>query len=330
MEDNFINDYWLKNPLVVKRFLENQSTYKQLCFEVEIYIKNLLDKNKIKYAFLTARDKTLNSFIEKIERKKYNDPFKEIDDFAGVRVVALYKDEIPTIEKLIENEFKIIKKIDRNNDLEIDHFGYEAIHYVLKLGSKCKGVRYDSLKKLKCEVQVRTILQDAWANVAHHLTYKREKDIPKILQRKLNRLVGLFETADEQFYVIKNEREQYLAEIESNPNKILNEEINLDSLKEYLILKFPNLKISEHHIQHTLDTKSFSKYKIIKEIDTILNNSTKAIEEYQKKIGNPLMASYSSTLLNVGIATQNKDYFENHPLGYGEIAKEIIIEHKKW
>ena len=69
MEDNRINEYWLTSPLIVKKFLENQSIYKQLCFEVEFYIKNLLDKNKIKYASISSRDKSLNSFIEKIERK---------------------------------------------------------------------------------------------------------------------------------------------------------------------------------------------------------------------------------------------------------------------
>jgi ppGpp synthetase/RelA/SpoT-type nucleotidyltranferase len=59
--------------------------------------------------------------------------------------------------------------------------------------------RYDDLKKLVCEIQVRTVLQDAWAIIDHHLSYKQESDVPKILRRKLNSLAGLVETAHDQF-----------------------------------------------------------------------------------------------------------------------------------
>ena len=332
MKDNFIKKYWQENPFVIKEFTENLSMYKQLCFEIEFYVRNLLDKNKIRYASVTSRAKTLNSFIEKTERKKYKNLFEEITDFAGVRIVALYKDEISSIEKLIEKEFEIIEKIDRSNDLEADYFGYEAIHYVLKLGENCKGVRYDNLKKINCEVQVRTILQDAWAIVAHHITYKKEKDIPQALMRKLNRLVGLFETADEQFVSIKNERKKYIDSIELNPSKVLEEEINLDSLTEYLKYKFPELRIGDYDLERIPAAKSFNKYKKIKELDNIINNSEKAINEYKKQMNDPYFAECSTKLLNVALAIHNREYFENsgYSTGFGEIATKIVEEFKKW
>jgi hypothetical protein len=106
--------------------------------------------------------------------------------------------------------------------------------------------RYDDLKKLVCEIQVRTVLQDAWAIIDHHLSYKQESDVPKILRRKLNSLAGLVETAHDQFDQVRNEREDYRKRVKTDltgDDAFLNQEANLDNLIEFLTSRFPNSPI---------------------------------------------------------------------------------------
>jgi ppGpp synthetase/RelA/SpoT-type nucleotidyltranferase len=81
-------------------------------------------------------------------------------------------------------------------------------------------------------MQVRTVVQDAWAIIQHHLVYKRESQVPSHLQRKLNSMAGLLETADDQFESIRREREAYIAEVRESlakPALFLENELNLDS-----------------------------------------------------------------------------------------------------
>lgn len=98
-------------------------------------------------------------------------------------------------------------------------------------------------KKLACEIQLRTVVQDAWAIIQHHMVYKRESQVPTQLQRRLNSLAGLFETVDDQFESIRTERDAYLVSVRDSiqtPAAFLGNELNLDSFKEYLRWAFPN------------------------------------------------------------------------------------------
>ena len=62
--------------------------------------------------------------------------------------------------------------------LKTSEFGYMDDHYIVRLPKECKGPRYNDIKPLKCEIQVRTISMDAWDAVSHHLDYKQKIDIP--------------------------------------------------------------------------------------------------------------------------------------------------------
>lgn len=81
------------------------------------------------------------------------------------------------------------------------------------------------------------------AIIDHHLSYKQEADVPTELRRKLNALSGLFSTADDQFDAIRHERAAYVTELRKLTRaQFLAQELNLDTLKEYLRWKFPRLR----------------------------------------------------------------------------------------
>ena len=238
-----LHNIWLRNPSLVNEFISLQPDYKELCREVSYILKQRLKANDIKVSSITYRVKTLNSFLEKLSRKAYSDPLKEITDLAGVRVVSLYRDDINYIEKIIEDNFYVLEKVDKFREKSVDEFGYGAIHYIVRLNPNISTIICQALRDLPCEIQIRTILQDAWALVAHHIVYKKEESIPNHLKRKLNSLAALFERADEDFQHIRNERDKYIKEIKYSPNKhyeFVNSEINLDTFNEFLKWKYPD------------------------------------------------------------------------------------------
>src|SRR5215204_6936261 len=104
---------WKENTESIKRFIDRQPDYEKLCAEVAYILNRELGKEEIEFSTITYRAKTLDSFLEKIQRKTYGDPFAEITDFAGVRVVCLYIDDLPRLERVIGEQFEIVEKIDK-------------------------------------------------------------------------------------------------------------------------------------------------------------------------------------------------------------------------
>jgi putative GTP pyrophosphokinase len=236
--------FWLENPEMIRRFIGQRPVYEKLCGEVAYILERALNAARVEFSTITSRAKTLGSFLGKIQRKTYRDPIAEITDLAGVRVVCLYVDDLARLEQTIAEHFEIVEKVDKLAGRPDDQFGYGAIHFVVKLGEGSSGARYDDLKNLVCEIQIRTVLQDAWAIIDHHLVYKNESNIPSVLRSKLNRLAGNFAAADEEFRRIRAERRQYLTAIEESKAtaaQFLDNELNLDSFVRYAQWKFPHL-----------------------------------------------------------------------------------------
>jgi ppGpp synthetase/RelA/SpoT-type nucleotidyltranferase len=283
VSDQNLDEVWEKHPNYIRRFYDNFEDNKKLCKEVEYILSAEITKKKIEIAQVTSRAKTLESFCEKLTRKAYNNPFDEITDFSGVRVVYLYSNDKVQIENIIEKEFDVVEKVDKVL-VDDNVFGYGALHYLVKIKNTHAGARYDDLKNKVCEIQVRTILQDAWAVIAHHLSYKQESDVPKKLRRKLNALSGLFETADDQFQNIRDSRESYQKNSQksiSSGKDLPKEETDLDKFGVFLKSKFPARNISDGASELLNDLKEYG-YKSLFDIDKLLNNTLEAAEACEK------------------------------------------------
>lgn len=279
------DDPWRTDTELVKQFVERRPDYQQLCNEIQYTLKKRLKGRVIEVSTVTGRAKTLNSFLEKIQRKTYNLPLEEVTDFAGVRVVCLYLEDLPKIEEIIRKEFGVCNSVDKSREKEIDQFGYGAVHFIVCLGQKSSGARYDDLRHLVCEIQVRTVMQDAWSIIQHHLVYKHESEVPQQLQRRLNSLAGLLETADDQFQRLRQERDAYIVSMKesiSERDVFLNNDVNLDSVKEYLKWKFPDRPLDKFdgQLPMILSAVDRKKHSTLRDIDTEIN----ATEEIRQKI----------------------------------------------
>lgn len=289
LDEDELGKIWVEKPDIIRVFIENRPQFEQLCDEVSYILKKRMNDSGIEYSAVTSRAKTLKSFAEKLSRKQYDNPLQDVTDLAGVRLVYLYRSDRPAIEKIIESEFEIVEKIDKVEEQETDRFGYGALHYLVHLGRLSSGARYDDLKELICEIQVRTVLQDAWAIIDHHLVYKQESDVPRILRRKLNSLSGLFETADDQFDSVRIARETYKETVKNKFNskgEFIDQELNLDTLSELLKVRFPGKPLAEinDHVSLALGWAKEYGYDSLAGIDELINRTTKARDMMNEKV----------------------------------------------
>lgn len=286
--DSPLNKIWKERPDIIRLYYDALPNYERLCGEVKYILEKEVKNAGIEIGHLNSRAKALGSFCEKIERKSYKNPFNEITDLAGVRLVFLYSSDKKRLEKIVEENFEIHDKVDKISDQGVEKFGYGALHYVVSLKEQHAGARYDDIRNVLCEIQIRTILQDAWAIVAHHLSYKHEDDIPNELKRKLHALSGLFETADDQFERINYARTEYQNKIKvsisANSSFLLEEDINLDNLIAYMSWKFPNRDTSHKEAAaDLLDELNKFGYRKLKNIDDAVNRAIDAVLASEKK-----------------------------------------------
>jgi len=134
-------------------------------------------------------------------------------------VITYLDSDVDKVEKLVRKEFEIDEKnsIDKRI-LQSNEFGYRSLHIVASIdSSRLKLTEYQRYKGLKFEIQIRSILQHAWAEIEHDLGYKGKSSIPESHVRSFNRLSALLESADIEFDRLKKE----LAEYEKDVTKLI-------------------------------------------------------------------------------------------------------------
>ncbi|MGJ1325129.1 GTP pyrophosphokinase [Sphingobacterium faecium] len=256
----------MTNETITEKLTGLMPKYDSLGKSIVQAISLLLDKHNIKYVSIYYRVKSLNSFIDKIERKSYEKPLDEIEDICGVRVICYYQSDIPKIADIITSEFQIHTSEDKEDKLNADQFGYRSLHFIASIKKSWTNVpNYRELDGLKVEIQVRTILMHAWAEIEHNLAYKSEHHTPEQFKRKLYRISAKLEEADEQFEELKREskahQEELLKSAQNKTLKFTNEtEINIDSLQAFLDFYFPKRKKSIENTASLLD--DILKYNI--------------------------------------------------------------------
>lgn len=195
---------------------------------------------RVDVAQVEARLKSIDSFVGKLRRKAgaYPNPLTDMPDILGLRVITYYEEDIDDVGEILKSEFDVIDtessaKIDL---LDPDRFGYLSVHYVVRFGENRRDLpEWRSFANRKAEIQVRTVLQHAWAAIDHKLQYKRESEIPKALRRGLFRLSALLEVGDKEFSRLRNQALEIRADYEQSIRAgSLQLELVADSLQTYL------------------------------------------------------------------------------------------------
>lgn len=220
---------------VRKRYKGLIPEYNRLAINLKQAIEQFLSKNSIKYLVVDFRIKDTENLIEKAIRKKYSNPLTQCEDLCGLRVICYYKSDISIICKIIETEFDIIESQDQEELLEKDKFGYRSNHYIVRIKEEwLKAPNYRGLEELKAEIQVRTILMHAWAEIQHELAYKSKIQVPDEFQRNLFRISASLEGADKEFDELKTKMYNYRIQLIEKAHKeggLKDIPLNLDNLQ---------------------------------------------------------------------------------------------------
>lgn len=273
-----------------KKFDELKNLYTRLGQNIVDAIKSFLQENEIPYLEVYYRVKEYSSFSEKIERKNYTNPFEEIEDICGVRIICYYLKDIERIQKIIKKEFNIKESVDKSESLGLKEFAYRSFHNIVTIKPNwCETPNYRGLNNLKTEIQTRTILMHAWAEIEHKLNYKSDAQVPKEFQRKLFRLSAKFEEADEQFEELKSGILKYRKEINSktkNSKKFdLTQDLNIESFKAFLKFHFAKHEIELSRVNQLFEDL-INLAISFKEIEPIIELLIPHSEDISKDLNN--------------------------------------------
>ena len=190
----------LHSQLILEEYRERLPQMEQLKEEVLRMLREAVDRNGLVVTAIEARVKTEESLAGKLALKgqKYA-CLDDITDIIGARIITFYTDDVDRIAAMAEQLFDIdwTNSVDKRKLHQLDSFGYNSLHYICRLN----GVNF--------ELQLRTTLQHAWASINHDTGYKSGVEIPREYIRRINRLAGLLELADDEFSRIRMEINDY-------------------------------------------------------------------------------------------------------------------------
>lgn len=218
-------------------YRENAATYQRLSDVINTTLVNLLKSKKIDNLAISTRVKTLESVIEKIERKEYTS-VSELTDIVGARIITYIESDIPKVCEILKEAFLVHtnKSVDKSEELRSDQIGYRSVHFICELGEQRIALpELIEFKNLQFEVQIRTVLQHAWAEIEHDRSYKFAGVLPAAIQRRLNLAAGTLEIIDREFSALAAEVDAYDKEIRlvAKAGGIAQAEITSASLSEY-------------------------------------------------------------------------------------------------
>src|SRR5712691_7698356 len=142
-------------------FHSREKTYAALRDEAYFILQQALLREASKLS-IPMRVKELSSFLDKAKRKDTKEPFTDIHDIVGLRVICLFLSDIPRIGEVIRESFAVLSEDDKIEGAEISSFGYMSFHFNAQMKTEYRGPRYDHIAGMPFEIQVRTILMDAW------------------------------------------------------------------------------------------------------------------------------------------------------------------------
>lgn len=185
----------------VEKYAARRPALVEACDRYLRLVRGLLDDAGINYLSVTARTKTVESFAGKAtrtagDRAPFGDPLSEITDQIGLRVITYLRDDVATVATLLGEELRLLEDRDWGAETAREgRWGYASRHLLVGIEGE----------QQPASIQIRTVLQHAWAEFEHDIRYKGS--IPAAhgpdLDRRFTLAAGLLELADGEFSAIR-------------------------------------------------------------------------------------------------------------------------------
>jgi putative GTP pyrophosphokinase len=171
---------------------------------------------------VSGRIKNFKSYFSKYLRLLKNETeTPKIMDLLGIRIICPFIEDLSAAEKLIKSRFNVIET-ERKGHYTFKEFGYESTHLLITIPQQIID-KYGNPGTEIAEIQIRTILQDAWAEVEHELVYKAEfSPFDEPMRRKLAAVNASLSLADIIFQEIRSYQRKYSMELEKRRQSFYN------------------------------------------------------------------------------------------------------------
>lgn len=212
-------------------------------------VTSSLDDAGINYLTVTGRTKSVESFAGKAARTVdgrllYPDPLEQITDQIGLRVITYVRDDVDAVAQLLAGEFTVLDDRDMGQETaEQGRWGYVSRHLVFAVdASRTLTPEQEALRTFTASVQLRTVLQHAWAEFEHDIRYKGT--IPEAYAPDLNRrfalAAGLLELADNEFSAIRDRLQAALPEQPDDEPDASDPRLSAQDLAKFLAGAYPD------------------------------------------------------------------------------------------
>jgi ppGpp synthetase/RelA/SpoT-type nucleotidyltranferase len=159
---------------------------------------------------IQARAKDPNSLLRKLRRRAYEDPASDVTDQIAVRVVTYFLDQVDPIAERLAEAFDVDRgrSVDKRTDLGVREFGYRSVHLIVQ--ARLTGVEGTAAAPLRdhwFEIQVRSLLEHAWAEIEHDVIYKSGVEYSEEVVREFHRAAAQLEAIDKKFLELRGEKD---------------------------------------------------------------------------------------------------------------------------
>ena len=221
----------------IEKYAKQEPAYRIYAKALKRVLEDACDRS-VPEAMVQARAKTLGSFAEKCVRKwekykKFKNPLDGFTDLCGARVIVHTLGQVKAVRKFIDDNFTVVECDDKGSALGNDKFGYRDVHYLVQLKMNRAGEigftrdEQKTIGKRIAELQIRTVVQHAWADILHDRLYKAPLKLSSEAKRMGSLLAAIMEDGDRSFDMLAHEldgmaanytayatRDDVLAEIE--------------------------------------------------------------------------------------------------------------------
>jgi len=200
-------------PAVVREYSDRYEALTEAGAAFVALVTSILDDAGINYLSITGRTKSVASFAAKAARRQdgellHPDPLRDITDQLGVRVITYVLSDVAVVADLMADQ--VVVRDDRDLGRETasqGRFGYASRHLVIALDAARESQpAYEQLRGLVASLQIRTVLQHAWAEFEHDIRYKGTVPVEhaRDFDRRFTLAAGLLELADREFSTIRD------------------------------------------------------------------------------------------------------------------------------
>jgi len=227
--------------LFIRNYREVLHKLRATAQQAETLTRHILQDLAPRIHLIAARAKDYDSTLWKILRKRYNNPPQQLTDVIGIRVITYHAHDVgPVIERLLGDfEIDMTRSVDKGGDLGQSAFGYRSVHLVARLkGHRSTSPEYATLASVCIEIQVRSILEHAWAEIEHETVYKSGVDFPADVKRRFASVMATLEILEREFLALTGERDAITDEHLESYNKGNGKSVEFDSARLIAFLEY--------------------------------------------------------------------------------------------